>query len=164
MKRYTRKKTGGESKSGKYSKFDVVKVYKNKKHTGKFERGVLFSKIHRDGTYTVQFENGIQDDAPEAHLLFHGRLDNLNNENDIEQKLKDVIRYTLLYEKTLKKYGEPRDSTGRNRKGIPDYDGKIRFSIFSGEPFNEDVANMIACNLEGQDQGKCSHSTQPINE
>ena len=107
MKKYTRKKTGGSSNSGKYSKFDVVKVFSNEQKEGSYERGVLFSKIHRDGTYTVQFENGIQDDVPEAHLVFHDRLDNLN-ENDIEKKRKDVIRYTLLYETIIKKI------TGKN--------------------------------------------------
>ena len=33
MKRYTRKKTGGASKSGRFTKFDIVKVFSNKQHT-----------------------------------------------------------------------------------------------------------------------------------
>ena len=56
MKRYTRKKVGGDKKPKGFKRFDVVKVFKNKKHTGSYEMGVLFRK-YRDGTYTVQFEN-----------------------------------------------------------------------------------------------------------
>ena len=68
MKRYTRKKVGRGTKPNDFKKFDVVKVYKNKKHTGSFEMGVLFSRKHRNGTYTVQFENGTQEEALETHL------------------------------------------------------------------------------------------------
>ena len=44
MKRYTRKKVGMGSKPKDFKQFDVVKVYKNNKHTGSFEMGVLFSR------------------------------------------------------------------------------------------------------------------------
>ena len=123
--------------------------------------GVLFSKKHRNGKYTVQFENGIVDDIPETDLLFHSRLDNLNNDNDIEQKRKDVIRYTLLFEKTINKYGDPVNAHG-DTKGVFEYEGKIRFAVFSGRSLNEDVANIIACNKDARQLGKCSHSTKPI--
>ena len=121
--------------------------------------GVLFSRKHRNGTYTVQFENGRQDEALETHLDLDKRFHRTPQE--IENKRKDVIRYTLLFEKTLRWYGDPVDAHG-NTKGVPDYEGKIRFSIFSGKSFNEDVANMIACNRDARQVGKCSHFIQPI--
>ena len=121
--------------------------------------GILFSRKHRNGTYTVQFENGTQEEALETHLDLDKRFHRTPRE--IENKRKDVIRYTLLFEKTLGWYGDPVDAHGIKKK-VPHYEGKIRFSIFSDRSFNEDVANMIACNQQARQIGKCSHFIQPI--
>ena len=98
MKRYTRKKTGGSSKSGKFSIFDVVKVFSNKQDTGSYEMAVLISTKHEDGTYTVQFQDGSQGDIPQRELVLVSRFHRTPQE--IENLHKQVIRYTLLFKKT----------------------------------------------------------------
>lgn len=168
MKRYTRKKVGAGEKPEGFKKFDVVQVFKNDEHTGSYEMAVLFSRKHRDGTFTVQFEEGSQGDIPETDLVVVNRFDRTRKQ--IENLRKKVIRYTLLVDKTLN-HGYPKKQLSRLKEKLgPEYDGKIRFALFSDRPLNENVANLIACNETHSDVGECpfsrdyDHISSPISE
>ena len=175
MKRYTRKKVGGTGKPKGFKKFDVVHVFKNEEHTGSYEMAVLFSRKHRDGTYTVQFEEGSQGDIPETDLVVVNRF--RRTPQEIENLRKKVIRYTLLVDKTLnytsqtRMHGYPKKQLSRLKEKLgPEYDGKIRFALFSDRPLNENVANLIACNETDSDVGECpfspeyDHISSPVSE
>ena len=175
MKRYTRKKVGGTGKPKGFKKFDVVHVFKNEEHTGSYEMAVLFSRKHRDGTYTVQFEEGSQGDIPETDLVVVNRF--RRTPLEIENLRKKVIRYTLLVDKTLnytsqtRMHGYPKKQLSRLKEKLgPEYDGKIRFALFSDRPLNENVANLIACNETHSHVGECpfsrdyDHISSPVSE
>ena len=175
MKRYTRKKVGGVKKPKGFKKFDVVHVFKNEEHTGSYEMAVLFSRKHRDGTFTVQYEDGSQGDIPETDLVLVNRFHRTPQE--IKKIHKEVIRYILLVDKTLNynrknrinRYPDGQLSRLKEKLG-PEYHGKIRFALFSGKPLNENVANLIACNKNYGDVGECPFSPEyddissPISE
>ena len=175
MKRYTRKKVGGGENPSDFKKFDVVHVFKNVGHTGSYEMAVLFSRKHRDGTFTVQFEDGSQGDPYSTDLVLVNRFDRTRKQ--IENIHKKVIRYTLLLDKTLNYtsetwiHGYPNKQLSRRKEKLgPEYDGKIRFALFSGRPLNENVANLIACNETHSHVGECpfsrdyDHISSPISE
>ena len=165
MKRYTRKKVGGGENPSDFKKFDVVHVFKNKEHTGSYEMAVLFSRKHRDGTFTVQFEDGTQGDPHSTDLVLVNRFHRTRKQ--IENIHKKVIRYILLVDKTLNynrknrihRYPKKQLSDLKEKLG-PEYDGKIRFALFSGRPLNENVANLIACNKNYGHVGKCPFSPE----
>ena len=165
MKRYTRKKVGAGEKPEGFKKFDVVHVFKNKEHTGSYEMAVLFSRKHRDGTFTVQFEDGTQGDPHSTDLVLVNRFHRTRKQ--IENIHKNVIRYTLLLDKTLNYtsqtwiHGYPNKQLSRHKEKLgPEYHGKIRFALFSGRPLNENVANLIACNKNYGHVGKCPFSPE----
>ena len=174
MKRYTRKKVGGVKKPKGFKKFDVVHVL-NEEDTGIYEMAVLFSRKHRDGKFTVQYEDGSQGDIPETDLVVVNRFHRTPQE--IENIHKKVIRYILLVDKTLNynrknrihRYPKNQLSDLKEKLG-PEYHGKIRFALFSGRPLNENVANLIACNKNYGHVGKCPFSpdyddiSSPISE
>ena len=146
---------GGAGKPIGFKKFDVVKVFENAKHTGGYQMGIIFSqkmkvKNVKNHKYIVQFEYGDQEDVEENKLEVVKRFKN----QDIREKRNKVIRYTLLVAKTLQEFGPPRNSEGE-KKIIPDYDGKIRFSVFADQPLNEEINNLIACNQSHRQEGDC---------
>jgi len=72
---------GGAAKPIGFKKFDVVKVFKNAKHTGGYQMGVIFSqkmkvKNVKNYMYIVQFENGDQDDVEDNKLEVVKRFKN----------------------------------------------------------------------------------------
>ena len=136
---------------------------------------VLFSRKHRDGTFTVQFEEGSQGDIPETNLVVVNRF--RRTRKQIENIHKKVIRYTLLLDKTLNNtsqtwiHGYPNKQLSDLKEKLgPEYHGKIRFALFSGRPLNENVANLIACNKNYGHVGECpffpeyDHISSPVSE
>ena len=167
-----RKKSSTRKKAGEIiNKYALVKILKG----NSYELGIVLEKDisiesgdNRDQYHNILFENGEEGDVQINKVKL---IKNQDKNIKISKKNKEIAEYIKAFSIVFNNNGDPRvPGTGSQsgkmiKKGVRNYNAKIRFDVFAaaanGRPFREEIMNVISCCKEYQTEGKCVHKDKP---